>query len=259
MRVLIILAIILFTLLVCLSNSQTYSDITYDAGTQVDIGTGADVCATNVYINGTFTGGGTICGGPLPVELGSFTYTVLARTVVLQWVTMWEMNNSGFDVERSTAGGNGGPHWQKIGFVPGSGTTNEEKAYYYKDENLSKGVYKYRLKQIDYNGHYEYFDLGSDIEINPPIVFSMSQNYPNPSNPKSKINFEIPVTGRVTIKIYDVTGKEVMILLDEMRDADYYTIEFDGSNLASGVYFYNIIFSGDGQKFTKTMKMVLVK
>src|SRR4029453_3281255 len=151
MRMLIILAIILFTMLVYLSNSQTYSDITYAAGTQIDIGTGADVCATNVYIIGTFSGGGTICSGPLPVSLSSFTHTLISRTVVLQWVTEWEMNNSGFDVERSPVSGEGSG-WAKIAFVPGSGTTNEAKSYYYKDEKLKTGIYKYRLKQTDYNG-----------------------------------------------------------------------------------------------------------
>jgi len=87
----------------------------------------------------------------------------------------------------------------------------------------------------------------------------MGQNYPNPGNPKCKINFEMPVNGKVTIKLYDITGSEVYTLLNETREADYYTVEFDGSNIASGVYFYRIIASGEGQSFTKTMKMVIVK
>ena len=124
---------------------------------------------------------------------------------------------------------------------------------------MKAGNYQYRLKQIDFNGNYEYFSLESDVSINPPGNFEMSQNYPNPSNPNSKINFEMPVNGRVTIKVYDITGREVITLLDENREADYYTIEFNGSNVASGVYFYRILAEGEGKSFTKTLKMILIK
>lgn len=124
---------------------------------------------------------------------------------------------------------------------------------------MKAGNYQYRLKQIDFNGNFEYFSLESDVSIDPPGNFEMSQNYPNPSNPNSKINFEMPVNGRVTIKVYDITGREVITLLDENREADYYTIEFNGSNVASGVYFYRILAEGEGKSFTKTLKMILVK
>jgi hypothetical protein len=92
-----------------------------------------------------------------------------------------------------------------------------------------------------------------------PNVFNISQNYPNPSNPKSKIDFEIPFNGKVAINVYDILGKEVQKLIDEIKEAGYYSVEFDGSNLASGVYFYRILAEGEAQKFTKTLKMVLVK
>ncbi len=231
------------------------SNITYDAGTTIDIQTGADVCATNVIINGTFSGGGTICSGPLPVELVSFNYTVNKNNVSLSWQTAVELNNSGFDVERKKDGG----EWQKVAFVPGNGTTNEPKSYTYNDNKLQSASYKYRLKQIDFNSNYEYFDLSQDVIVKPPGNFSMGQNYPNPSNPKSKIDYEIPVNGRVTIKLYNLLGQEVKTIVNEIKDAGYYTTEFDGSNLASGVYFYSISTEGRGQNFTKTLKMILVK
>ena len=253
----IILSFILLALLTLTSKAQTYSDITYNNGTSLEIQTGADVCADDIFFlsGSSWSGGGTICDAPLPVSLSSFTHTVSQRNVTLQWTTEWELNNAGFDVERRTKNG----QWSKIAFVAGSGTTNEPKTYQYKDEKLTKGVYEYRLKQIDYNGAYEYYQLQADVIINPPTKFDISQNYPNPSNPNSKINFELPVDGRVAIKVYDITGREVKTLIDEFKPADYYTIEFDGTNLASGVYFYRIIAEGEGQKFTKTLKMVLVK
>lgn len=252
--------IVICNLMICnLQFSQTYSDITYDAGTLVEVQTAADVCATNIYINGTFSGGGTICTGALPVSLSSFTYSADKRNVTLMWVTEWELNNSGFEIERAgvTPGGVGG--WSKAGFIAGHGTINTSSGYMFKDEKLNTGLYKYRLKQIDYNSNYEYFELNTEVSINPPKNFDMGQNYPNPGNPKCKINFEMPVDGRVSVKVYDILGKEVMTLIDENRKADYYTIEFDGSNIATGVYFYRIYAEGEGQKFTKTLKMILVK
>jgi hypothetical protein len=147
------------------------------------------------------------------------------------------------------------PDWAKIGFIQGSGTTNEYKSYSYADQKLSAGNYHYRLKQIDYNGSFEYYELPSEVNITPPKTFELWQNYPNPSNPKSKINFEIPYDGRVTLKVYDILGKEVMTLIDDEIKADYYSIEFDGSALASGVYFYRIA----SLNYTAVKKMVLVK
>lgn len=234
------------------------SNITYEAGALIDIGTGADVCADAIIINGTYSGGGTICQGPLPVTLLSFTASSAKNDVKLEWTTAAELNNSGFDVERRVTL-SGAEGWQKIAFIPGSGTTTEPKSYMFEDKKLQTGLYKYRLKQIDYSGNHEYFALENDIVISPPDVFSISQNYPNPSNPKSKIDYEIPFTGKVSVKVYDILGKETVGLVDETKEAGYYSVEFDGSNLASGVYFYRISVEGNAQHFSKTLKMVLVK
>ncbi|RPI16206.1 MAG: T9SS C-terminal target domain-containing protein [Ignavibacteriae bacterium] len=102
--------------------------------------------------------------------------------------------------------------------------------------------------------------IGSPVGINPgqngiPIVYSLSQNFPNPFNPSTKINFAIPKEGFVTVKIYDVLGREAAILLNKDLKAGYYTIDFNASSLSSGVYFYKMI-SGD---FTDTKKLVLVR
>ena len=256
--------IILFLVISLLFGHRLFaqSQILYNPGSIIDVGSGADVCADDIIINGTYSGTGTICTGALPVGLSSFTSRVNRRDVTLMWVTEWELNNSGFDIERSTPLNppeGGTSEWKKIAFIPGHGTSNISNGYLFKDEKLKTGSYQYRLKQIDFNGNYEYFSLESDVSINPPGNFEMSQNYPNPSNPNSKINFEMPVNGKVTIKVYDIIGREVITLLDENREADYYTVEFNGSNVASGVYFYRILAEGEGKSFTKTLKMILVK
>lgn len=260
MKTIIILIFILAALLTYMTNAQTYSSITYDAGTFIEVQSQADVCANDIFINGTYSGTGTICTGALPVSFSSFTSSVNKRDVTLMWVTEWELNNSGFDIERREIIKPGETSaWQKIAFIQGHGTSNVSNGYLYKNEKLKAGNYQYRLKQIDFNGNFEYFSLESDVLINPPGNFEMSQNYPNPSNPRSKINFEIPVNGKVTIKVYDITGREVITLLDENREADYYTVEFDGTNIASGVYFYRIYAEGENKNFTKTLKMILIK
>lgn len=249
----------IFTLFLGTFQFFAQSNITYDASTLVDVGAGADVCADAVNINGSWSGTGTICQGALPVSLSSFTYSADKRNVTLMWVTEWELNNSGFDIERANVTLSGVEEWIKTAFIPGHGTSNVSNGYMFKDEKLKAGTYKYRLKQIDYNGNYEYYPMEQNVTVNPPVKFDMGQNYPNPGNPKCKINFEMPVNGSVSIKLYDITGSEVYTLLNETREADYYTVEFDGSNIASGVYFYRIVAQGEGQNFTKTMKMVLVK
>jgi hypothetical protein len=93
-----------------------------------------------------------------------------------------------------------------------------------------------------------------------PTSFSISQNYPNPFNPKTKINYAVPKPSSVKITVYDLTGQEVASLVNDTRESNYYTAEFDGSNYASGVYFYRInATAGNGELFTKTLKMVLTK
>ncbi|MEO8664010.1 MAG: T9SS type A sorting domain-containing protein [Ignavibacteria bacterium] len=192
---------------------------------------------------------------PLPVELTAFTSAVERRDVKLNWTTSSETNNSGFDVERKSSNG----EWKKITNVNGSGTTNSPKNYTYADKNLASGKYEYRLKQIDFNGHFTYFNLSSEVNVGVPAKFDLSQNYPNPFNPVTKINFDIPADGKVNIRVYDISGREVVTLVNEIRTAGYYTVDFNGSQFASGTYFYRITAEGNGQNFVATKKMVLIK
>jgi len=88
-----------------------------------------------------------------------------------------------------------------------------------------------------------------------PSTYQLYQNYPNPFNVRTKIKFEIPHTVFVTLKIYDITGREVKTLLSESKNADSYIYEFDGTNLSSGVYFYQL----KAGNFILTKKMILIK
>jgi len=188
---------------------------------------------------------------PLPVELASFTAITNNNQVILNWTTAVETNNSGFDVERSIVNS----QWSKIGFISGNGTTNSPMSYSFVDRGLSHGKYNYRLKQIDYNGNFEYFNLSTEVEIGVPNNFYLSQNYPNPFNPGTVINYQLPSFSNVKLTVYDMSGKEVKSLVSGNQEAGYYSIKFNASELSSGIYFYTL----KADNFVETKKMTLVK
>ncbi|MBL8007909.1 MAG: T9SS type A sorting domain-containing protein [Ignavibacteria bacterium] len=194
--------------------------------------------------------------GAQPVELSAFTASVDKKDVTLNWSTSEELNNSGFYIERSLVNSN---EWTQAGFVAGNGTTSEPVSYTFRDRNLASGKYNYRLKQIDFNGNYEYFNLSNEVEVGVPEAFTLSQNYPNPFNPSTKIGFDLPKDGNIKLYVYDNSGKQVSTIAEGFRTAGYYTVEFNASNLASGVYFYKLEYSTNGQTFDKVMKMSVVK
>ena len=191
----------------------------------------------------------------LPVELSSFASAVNGRNVELNWTTTSETNNSGFDIERSNVKVQMSNEWIKVGNVAGNGTTTTGHSYSYTDRNLAAGNYNYRLKQTDFNGNFEYFNLSNEVVIGIPTKFELSQNYPNPFNPTTNLEFGISELGFVSLKVYDASGKEVATLVNEMKSPGYYSVQFDGSILSSGIYFYTIS-SGN---FTATKKMTLLK
>ncbi|HMS64641.1 MAG TPA: YCF48-related protein [Ignavibacteria bacterium] len=187
----------------------------------------------------------------LPVELSAFTYSVNDNDVHLNWTTASELNNSGFDIERSIVNA----EWSKIGNVTGNGNSTVSNNYTFTDKNLNPGKYSYRLKQIDYNGNYEYFNLSGEVIIGVPQKFELSQNYPNPFNPVTKIKFAVPFSGFTSLKVYDISGKEVSNLINSNIQAGTYEVLFDGSNLSSGVYFYKL----ESNAYSDTKKMFLLK
>lgn len=187
----------------------------------------------------------------VPVELVSFSASVSLNDVELTWATATEINNQGFYIERKSAA----IEWANVGFVEGNGTSTETRFYSFTDKDVKSGIYSYRLKQVDFDGTFRYYELSSEVEIGTPQVYSLSQNYPNPFNPATKINWQIKNDGLVTIKVFDQLGTEVATLVNEEKPAGAYEIEFNASSLASGVYYYRIT-SGS---FVDTKKMILMK
>ena len=197
---------------------------------------------------------------PNPVELISFTSATRSRDITLSWSTSSELNNSGFEIQRAIENEKLKiENWSKIGFVNGSGTTNEPKEYSYTDRNLETGKYKYRLKQLDVNGNFEYFELPEVVSIGIPDKYDLSQNYPNPFNPVTTINYDLPNDGIVSIKVYDILGREVKTLVNEMKIAGYYKVQFNAADLASGAYFYLLSVSGNEEEFVAVKKCVVLK
>jgi hypothetical protein len=251
MKSVIILFIILCSLLCCTFIFSQQSNITYDNGSIIEIQTSADVCADVITINGSYSGGGSICSGALPVTLSLFNSLSVKNNVKLYWKTEAEINNSGFELERRLEEGN----WLKLAFITGMGTTNQPVEYNYEDKKLQPGKYFYRLKQIDYNGNYEYFDLALPVIISKPNEFALGQSYPNPSNPKSNIDFQLPERTKVNISVYNLLGQLVSTLVNEELDAGIYTAEFNGNNLSSGTYIYRIT----AGSYTEVRKLILIK
>lgn len=186
----------------------------------------------------------------IPVELTSFSASVNGNNVLLKWTTATEINNSGFDVERRNPNG----EWKSIGFVPGAGTTTENRTYNFNDKNLNKGKYQYRLKQIDLDGTYEYSKI-VEVDVVSPAKFELAQNYPNPFNPNTSISFTIPQSGNVKLSVYNLLGQEITTLVNEYKEAGTHNIKFNAANLNSGVYLYKLESNG----LTLTKKMTLLK
>ncbi|HMQ67906.1 MAG TPA: T9SS type A sorting domain-containing protein [Ignavibacteria bacterium] len=218
---------------------------------QWDVLNSAVVSNTNGSAYNSFEG---IFTGVLPVELASFTSLINLNSVSLNWSTSSEVNNNGFDIERKSANENS--NWNKVAFVDGKGNSEELVNYSYTDKNLEIGKYNYRLKQIDFNGNFKYYDLENEVVVGIPVQFELSQNYPNPFNPTTKINFTLPADTKVSLSIYDVSGRLVSTLINnEFKQANYYSVSFNGANLSSGTYFYSIRTDNNNE----TKKMILIK
>ncbi|MDP1678067.1 MAG: T9SS type A sorting domain-containing protein [Bacteroidota bacterium] len=202
----------------------------------------------------------TFTFGTLPVELTSFTATAKNNLVELKWNTATEINNFGFEIEKSriqnteVSSQNTAKAWQKIGFVEGNGTTNSPKAYSFVDQS-AQGKTAYRLKQIDRDGKFEYSQEIEVVISQIPQMFSLMQNYPNPFNPVTMINYQLPINSLATLKVYDALGREAATLVNETKEAGTYSAKFDGSKLSSGIYFYTL----QAGNFIATKKLTLMK
>lgn len=191
----------------------------------------------------------------IPVELASFSAFQSGYDVMLNWSTASETNNKGFAVERRFQGEE---TWNEISFVNGHGTTTELQSYNYQDKlnNLNiNGTISYRLRQVDFDGTYEYSSVVNVDFNNLPENFGLQQNYPNPFNPSTKINYSIASAVFVNISVYNLLGEKVAELVNEMKEAGNYEVNFDASQLTSGIYLYKL----EAGSFVQTNKMTLLR
>ena len=192
----------------------------------------------------------------LPVELTTFAASVSEQSVELNWETATEVNNYGFEIERQyQVSSNEKQEWTKVGFINGYGNSNSTKYYSYSDNAIAaSGKYLYRLKQIDFDGAFEYSDV-IEANLGSPVDFELTQNYPNPFNPVTNIQFNLPNDSRVKLSVFNVLGEEVAQLVNGNIAAGFHSVKFDGANFNSGIYFYKL----ESENFVQIRKMMLVK
>jgi hypothetical protein len=187
----------------------------------------------------------------IPVELTSFTAEVNNNgNVVLSWSTATETNNHMFEIERRAEDN----QYFTIGYVEGHGTTTEPQNYTYVDKTVEIGKYYYRLKQMDFDGRYEYSNE-IEVDVYGVLTFNLEQNYPNPFNPSTSIMYSVPEAGNIKLSVYNIVGEEVAVLINGYSEAGSFDVTFDASNLPSGVYLYKL----QSASSVQTRKMMLLK
>lgn len=186
----------------------------------------------------------------VPVELTSFTANYANNEVELTWITATEKNNYGFEVLKRYDG----EQYQTIAFVNGNGTTTNRVTYTFTDNDIKSDKIYYRLKQIDYNGDVSY-SAEVYVDIKMPDEFVLHQNFPNPFNPTTSLQYAIGSRQFVTLKVYDLLGREIATLVNEEKLPGVYEVEFNAANLSSGTYFYKLQ-AGD---YSQIKKMILLK
>jgi hypothetical protein len=190
---------------------------------------------------------------PLPVELSAFEAIAGDGEVTLRWTTASELNNDRFEVMRTTSTG-----WTVVGMVDGAGNSQSATNYEFVDRAVINNVtYTYRLTSRDINGtvHIYTQTVMATPKATVPTEYSLSQNFPNPFNPSTSISYSLKETGLVTLKVFSIDGREVATLVNQVQEANKYSVNFNGNNLASGVYMYQLKVND----FSAVRKMVLMK
>lgn len=229
---------------ICEATSGYMFEVDASGNTVWSYNRGGEIARANKY-SADYTG---LIG--IPVELTSFTANVVNNNVMLNWVTATEINNSGFEIQRSIDNSN----FIKVGFTPGNGTTTEISKYGFSDSDLENGKYYYRLRQLDFDGTFSFSDV-VQADVNAELDFTLYQNYPNPFNPSTIIKYQIPVTSNVVLKVYDILGKEVATLVNETKQTGSYSVNFDANSFSSGIYIYKLT----SNQYLQTKRMMLVK
>ncbi|MDP4197792.1 MAG: T9SS type A sorting domain-containing protein [Bacteroidota bacterium] len=192
---------------------------------------------------------------PLPVELLSINAAQVNQSVEIKWKTAQEINNYGFEIERKSQKS----EWEMLGFVKGHGSSRSPREFSFTDNQPPAGRTQYRLKQIDNDGQFKYYDALS-IDVNAPREYCLMQNSPNPFNPSTAIKFQLPMNTFVSVKVYDMLGREITSLINEEKPAGSHIVYWNGRDMngqmvSSGVYLYKLT----AGTYTETRKMNLLK
>ena len=195
----------------------------------------------------------------VPVELSSFAVHSMDGKAILEWVTSSETSNLGFYVFRS--GTKSGPYTQiNQEMIPGKGNSASRNEYRFSDESVEIGAkYFYQIADVDYSGT---MTMNGDkaVEILAPAGYELEDNYPNPFNPGTTINFRIRDAGQTTLTIYNTKGQKIRTLMDHYAKAGAYSVVWDarddlGHQVSTGVYLYTLRVND----FEKSKMMQFVK
>lgn len=201
-------------------------------------------------------------GGSLPVELTEFKGTVLGGKVTLSWSTRSETANAGWEIWVSAGSGS----WQKTGFIPGAGTTLEPKTYSFSFRRpVPSRQVQVQLRQFDLDGTVTLSRI-LELEEELPGEFAISHAYPNPFNPETGLDLELPVKSDLRADIYSITGQLIRTEKLSGLDPGRFRLTWNGNlangePAASGVYFWRISVHSDlsGKTLTRIRKMTLLK
>ncbi len=205
--------------------------------------------STSNGITGPGTANTSWNGTPLPVDFISFTAIKNGDQAILNWATAWEINNAGFEVERST----NGVSWQKIGFVNGNGDVTSVSNYAFAASlvNTSSAVVYFRLKQVDFNGQFAYSATRA-LRLSGAAA-TTANVYPNPAANKISVNLEGMQAGELaTVSVMDMSGKVLVTTAQNIEEGNY-RLDLNIENLVKGNYIVNIT-SASASYNTKLVK-----
>ncbi|MEO8400119.1 MAG: alkaline phosphatase family protein, partial [Ignavibacteriaceae bacterium] len=238
---------------------QEISELKY----QIDIAptVGEVLSFPSPYSNGTSLFSGS---NPLSVEISTFSAVRKFNKIIIEWTTQSEIDNYGFEIQKMKSKNN---IWKTIGFVKGNGNTNNIHQYSFIDDKITDTVYFYKLRQIDNDGSYTFSKV---IKINENNIenYELLQNFPNPFNPSTSIQYSVSSRQFISLKIYNILGNEVAVLVNKEQQPGNYEVEFStkgrygsdrnaaqNSILSSSVYFYRL----QAGSFISTKKMLMIK
>ena len=201
---------------------------------------------------------GGLKDGTLPVQATDFIAKADVGSIRLSWKTQSEVNIAGFNILRKDPGvimftliaG-----YANNGNLKGMGTSSSGRGYSYTDSKVNLGsTYQYKIQSVDVTGTTEDLTMLS-VTVDAPKSYAVYQNYPNPFNPTTSISFDIPSRSVVSLKVFDLLGREVSTIVSGELQAGRYTRQWNATDISSGVYFYRL----QAGAYSETKKLLLLK